>query len=82
MVVKYFAWLKTVTGIDQEVIEDSAITDVVSLKKFLANKHPKLKKYLDENDLIRVAINLSYTYDNKKIQPDDEIALFPPVSGG
>ena len=48
------------------------------------NRIEQISKFvdLDENDLIRVAINLSYTYDNEKIQPDDEIALFPPVSGG
>ena len=29
-----------------------------------------------------MCINLFYTYENDKIKPDDEIALFPPVSGG
>ena len=82
MIIKYFAWLKTITKIDEEVIEDSSIKDVKSLKKYLLNKYPKLKKYLSNNDFIRVAINLSYTYENESIKNDDEIALFPPVSGG
>ena len=82
MIVKYFAWLKTFTGVDQETIEDYSITDVNSLKDYLANKYPKLKKYFNDNNLIRVAINLSYTYDNDKLQHGDEVAFFPPVSGG
>tara|TARA_B100001013_G_C24462947_1_gene384308 strand:+ start:224 stop:472 length:249 start_codon:yes stop_codon:yes gene_type:complete len=82
MIIKYFAWLKTITEIDQEIIKDTKINDIKSLKKFLVKKYPKLKKYLDENNAIRFAINFIYTYENDKIHEEDEIAIFPPVSGG
>ena len=82
MLVKYFAWLKNITEIEEEVIEDPSIVDVNSLKKFLGKKYPKLNTHFNNNNLIRIAINLFYTYENDKIKPDDEIALFPPVSGG
>ena len=42
MLVKYFAWLKNITEIEEEVIEDTSIVDVNSLKKFLGKKYPKL----------------------------------------
>ena len=42
----------------------------------------KLQEYLEDESLIRFAINMTYTYKNEKIKNDDEIALFPPVSGG
>ena len=67
---------------EEEIIEDKSIIDVNSLKEFLKKKYPKLKDHFDNNDLIRIAINLTYTFENKKINKDDEIALFPPVSGG
>ena len=82
MLVKYFAWIKNITEIEEEVIEDSSIIDVNSLKQFLKKKYPKLNEHFNNNDLIRIAINLEYTYTNDKIKPKDEIALFPPVSGG
>ena len=82
MIIKYFAWLKNITNTDNEIINDPSITDVNSLKTFLGNKYPKLNEYFNDNDLIRIAINLSYTYENEKINSKDEIALFPPVSGG
>ena len=41
-----------------------------------------MNKHFNEDNLIRVAINFSYTLNNKKINSNDEIALFPPVSGG
>ena len=82
MLIKYFAWLKNITKTEEEVIEDSSIVDVNSLKEFLKKKYPKLKVHFNNNELIRIAINLSYTYENDRIKPNDEIALFPPVSGG
>ena len=82
MLIKYFAWLKNITDTDEEIIEDTNIVDVNSLKEFLVKKYPKLNEHFNDTDFIRVAINLSYTYTNDKIKPDDEIALFPPVSGG
>ena len=82
MIIKYFAWLKTITNIEEEVLTDTSIKDINSLKKYLLKKYPKMKKHLDNDNLIRVAINLSYTFENDAIKNDDEIALFPPVSGG
>ena len=82
MIVKYFAWLKTITNIEEEVLTDPSIKDINTLKKYLLKKYPKMKKHLDNDNLIRVAINLSYTFENDAIKDDDEIAFFPPVSGG
>ena len=42
MLVKYFAWLKNITEIEEEVIEDPSIVDVNSLKKFLSFKTSKI----------------------------------------
>ena len=82
MIIKYFAWIKNITEIEEEIINDVKITDINKLKKDLSKKYPKLKKYLQKNEMIQIAINLKYTRDNKPIKPKDEIALFPPVSGG
>ena len=82
MLIKYFAWIKNITKIEEEIINDSSIVDVNSLKIFLIKKYPELKKHFNNNELIRIAINLSYTYENDGINSNDEIAIFPPVSGG
>ena len=82
MIIKYFAWLKNITNTEEENVDDKNITDVKTLKEFLLKKYPKLNQYMKEDDFIRVAINLEYITTNKPIGPKDEIALFPPVSGG
>jgi len=82
MKIKYFAWLKSITHIDCEEIIDKNIADTDSLKKYLCNKYPKLNDYIIKEDIVRIAVNLEYITNNCKLSPNDEIALFPPVSGG
>jgi molybdopterin converting factor subunit 1 len=83
MIIKYFAWLKNFTNTEEERLDDKNITDVKTLKDFLLKKYPQLDQYMKkEDDFIRVAINLEYVTTNEPIDPKDEIALFPPVSGG
>ena len=82
MIIKYFAWIKNITNTEEEEVDDKNITDVKTLKEFLLKKYPKLNQYMKEDDFIRVAINLEYITTNEPIDSKDEIALFPPVSGG
>ena len=82
MKIKYFSWLKKITKIDEEDISDTNIKDIEKLKNYLCKKYPELKKYTKQKDLIRIAVNLEYIKNNKKLKEIDEIAFFPPVSGG
>ena len=83
MIIKYFAWLKNITNTEEEKVDDKNIKDVKALKDFLLKKYPQLDQYMKKkDDFIRVAINLEYVTTNKTLNSKDEIALFPPVSGG
>ena len=82
MIIKYFAWLKNITNTEEENVDDKNITDVKTLKEFLLKKYPKLNQYMKDDEFIRVAINLEYVTTNEPLNSKDEIALFPPVSGG
>ena len=79
--IKYFAWIKDITKSEYENLNYSNLKDINELKKFLIKKHPKLKKFIDEA-IIRFSLNQEYITENKKINLNDEIAIFPPVSGG
>ena len=79
--IKYFAWIKDITKNEYENLNYSNLKDINELKKILVKKYPKLKKFIDE-DIIRFSINQEYIIENKKINLNDEIAIFPPVSGG
>ena len=82
MKILYFAWLKDKTGISQENIQNKDIKDINSLLKLLSKKYPELKKFINNKNIIRIAVNMKYVTKNIKINDKDEIAIFPPVSGG
>tara|TARA_B100000575_G_scaffold287877_1_gene286939 strand:- start:1893 stop:2138 length:246 start_codon:yes stop_codon:yes gene_type:complete len=81
MIIKYFAWIKDITSKDHDVIENNYPKSIDDLKKLLCNLYPDLEKHIN-NDILRYAINMEYTSINKKLTSKDEIAIFPPVSGG
>tara|TARA_B110000438_G_scaffold294281_1_gene335458 strand:- start:324 stop:572 length:249 start_codon:yes stop_codon:yes gene_type:complete len=82
MKIKYFSWLKDITKLESEEITIKEIVDSNSLKKYLCQKYPKLEEYIFKDEIIRIAVNLEYITENTIISNQDEIALFPPVSGG
>ena len=82
MKILYFAWLKNITGVSEEYINNPKLKNVNSLLKFLTIKYPEFKNYINKKNIIRVAVNLKYTTKNAKLSKNDEIAIFPPVSGG
>ncbi len=81
MKIKYFAWIKDITEKDYEIFEKDFPKNINELKKILIKSYPDLEKYITE-DILRYAINMEYISTNKNLQPSDEVALFPPVSGG
>jgi len=81
MKIKYFAWLKDVTNSDIETLDGVNINDINELKKYIVKKYPELKKHIDQ-DVLRIAVNQEYIVENISLNANDEIAIFPPVSGG
>ncbi len=81
MKIKYFAWIKDITNKDHDIIESNYPKDIEELKEMLNNSYPNLRKHINKN-ILRYAINLEYTTVNEKLKFSDEIAIFPPVSGG
>ena len=81
MKIRYFAWVKEITNKDYEIIDKDHPKNINNLKKHLEIHYPDLKKHIIQN-ILRYAVNMEYTSINKELSPDDEIAIFPPVSGG
>ncbi len=81
MKIKYFAWIKEITSLEEEQIDSNEINNLDKLKIFIISKYPDLKKHLDQ-EILRFAVNQDYVVENIDLNKDDEIAVFPPVSGG
>jgi molybdopterin synthase catalytic subunit len=77
--VLYFATLRDRVGQREEQVEIPEGTSALELKDRIGDLHPEIDEALATTI---VAVNREYVNDDYLIQPGDEIALFPPVSGG
>ena len=81
MKIIYFAWIKDITNCNEEMLNSNEIKNLNHLKKYIISQYPDLKKHLDQ-EILRFAINQEYIIENIDLNKSDEIAIFPPVSGG
>ncbi len=81
--VLYFARLREIVGIPSEEIPlPQGVADVAALRTWLAVRGKEWQQALDKDRLIRVAVNQELVADNMAIKDGDEVAFFPPVTGG
>ncbi len=83
MKLLYFAWLKDKTGVAaEEVALPAEVTTVAELLAWLSARGPGYAEALADLSAIRVAVNQAYAKPGDPVAPGDEVALFPPVTGG
>jgi molybdopterin synthase sulfur carrier subunit len=76
--LKYFASFRDMTGKQEESMDVEEGVTVKELRDQVREKYPKI----GEREMILVAVNGVFTSLDKEISEGDEVALFPPVSGG
>ena len=83
MVVKYFSWIKEHIGKSEEQINlPNYITNVNLLINYLNELDEKYNIIFEKKELIKIAVNKTYSSFDASINNSDEIAFFPPVTGG
>ena len=83
MIIKYFSWIKEHVGKSEEQIElPDYINNVNELINYLNELDKKYSLILEKKSLIKIAVNKTYSSFDTNISNNDEIAFFPPVTGG
>ena len=83
MIIKYFSWIKEHVGKSEEQIElPDYINNVDELINHLNELDKKYSLILEKKKLIKIAVNKTYSSFDTNISNNDEIAFFPPVTGG
>jgi len=77
--VLYFASLRGKTGVKQESLNLEAETTVARLLNLLAERRPEIAPHMQT---VLVSINQEFAYPEDELSEGDDVALFPPVSGG
>ncbi len=83
MKVLYFAWIKVRVGLGEEDITPPAeITTVGALIDWLKHRSAGHQSAFEDLAAVRVAVNQDFAAFDAPITPNDEVAFFPPVTGG
>lgn len=83
MIIRYFAWLRDHTGVAHETRACPAdVHTVAELMDHLCDNAPGYQTAFANRDVIKVAINQEFASADAPVKEGDEIAFFPPVTGG
>lgn len=79
----YFARLREALGVaNEELALPGNVSDVAGLMANLAARGGVWQSQFDGRPQIRAAVNQELVANSATIKADDEIAFFPPVTGG
>ena len=83
MKLLYFAWLRARVGCaEEEIALPPQVHDVAGLLDWLRGRGGGHAEALRDLRVVRVAINHDYVGLGHPIREGDEVAIFPPVTGG
>jgi molybdopterin synthase sulfur carrier subunit len=81
--IRYFAWLRERIGASHEEIAlPDGVTTVAGLLDHLAARGGRHEAALQNRRTVRVAVNQEFADLSGPVSPGDEVAFFPPVTGG
>ncbi len=81
--VRFFASLKELMACDAIAVEgELAPPTVAGLKQHLSENNPTFARAISEVGRLRAAVNQEMANDQSPLSDNDEVAFFPPVTGG
>lgn len=80
--VHYFASVREQLGVDHEQVDAGAATDIAALLLLLAQRHGDKGRRVLQDARVLAAVNQVVVTAQAIIHDGDEVAFFPPVTGG
>ena len=83
MQVLYFAWVRQKVGVGaEEVAPPPDVADVAGLMRWLSGRSPGHAAAFAQPRQVRAAVNQDFAGPAAPVAAGDEVAFFPPVTGG
>jgi molybdopterin synthase sulfur carrier subunit len=82
MNVLYFAWVRQKIGRSEEQIEAPEAKTVRALAEFLCARGGGYAEAFADLSRLKAAVNQEHVAFDAPVGPHDEVAFFPPVTGG
>jgi sulfur-carrier protein len=81
--ILYFAWLRERVGAAEEALRlPEGVETVGELVAWLRRRGPGHAAAFANARSVRCAVNQDFATDATSLKPGDEVAFFPPVTGG
>jgi molybdopterin synthase sulfur carrier subunit len=79
----YFSWVRQKIGQSEQTLElPAGIANVRALVVHLAGLGQNYRDAFADLSRLRVAVNQEHVSFDSPVSSDDEVAFFPPVTGG
>lgn len=83
MKIAYFAWVRERIGKESEIVEPPAgVATVADLVRWLKGRGEEYAYAFENETVVRAAIDRRHVKPNATIAGAQEIAFFPPMTGG
>lgn len=83
MKILYFAAIRSRIGVaEEEIALPPDVATVGELIRWQRGRGPAFAEAFRDQQLVRVAVNEEYAGPEQRVAQGDEIAFFPPVTGG
>ena len=83
MKILYFAWLREKAGVaEEDLTPPEGVTTVGALVDWLKERSPGHAEAFADGSLVKAAVNQEHVDLDHPVAAGDEIAFFPPVTGG
>lgn len=79
--VCFFADLRERLGCADMLVDDFSGENIAQLKAFIVKQNPQWEKIFLEKKLL-IAVNHAMANNSSAVVAGDEVAFFPPVTGG
>ena len=80
--LRLFASIKELTNTDEEFFPYENFHTVADLKKVLSHRGGCWESVFSGKMVIKTAVNKELVSDDYNLKDGDEVAFFPPVTGG
>ena len=83
MKLLYFAWVRVKMGVSGEHVDPPQnIKDIEGLLDWIKQRNAISNETFSNISNMRIAVNQEYVDIDHPVKPGDEVAFFPPVTGG
>lgn len=83
MKVLYFAWLRQRIGMGEETLDPpETVATAGDLINWLKTRGPGYETAFKDPRAVKIAVNQTFGSAETPVAANDEVAFFPPVTGG